>query len=147
MCGCIQGVKRTKLGLREFVRLGDFIQSIDTTKSLAVRRFPKRRDERTRQCFGMSFYLNIRAQGKFSCCHAPNQSGEQGRLLCNRPWPHKRQPNNHSIIQKVCGRNIIPFFICILTSFHPSQSKCQLGIVHSSSILSDITFVSMQPQV
>lgn len=34
---CTQGVKRTKLGLREFIRLGDFIQQIDTQRSLAVR--------------------------------------------------------------------------------------------------------------
>ncbi|KAG1663395.1 hypothetical protein FOA52_011673 [Chlamydomonas sp. UWO 241] len=32
----ITGLKRTKLGLREFVRLGDFVQSIDTDAALAV---------------------------------------------------------------------------------------------------------------
>ncbi len=32
----VQGSKKTKLGLREFVKLGDFIQSIDTVNSLAV---------------------------------------------------------------------------------------------------------------
>lgn len=31
-----QGVKRTKLGLREFVKLGDFIQRIDTQDCVAV---------------------------------------------------------------------------------------------------------------
>ncbi len=31
-----QGAKRTKLGLREFVKLGDFTQSINTKDSLAV---------------------------------------------------------------------------------------------------------------
>lgn len=34
---CPQGVKRTKLGLREFVKLGDFIQDIDPATGLAVR--------------------------------------------------------------------------------------------------------------
>lgn len=34
-CG-LQGVKKTKLGLREFVKLGDFQQVIDTQKQQAV---------------------------------------------------------------------------------------------------------------
>ncbi|GIM12285.1 hypothetical protein Vretimale_15651 [Volvox reticuliferus] len=34
----ITGAKRTKLGLREFVRLGEFTQHIDTTNNLAVNR-------------------------------------------------------------------------------------------------------------
>ncbi|KXZ56946.1 hypothetical protein GPECTOR_1g853 [Gonium pectorale] len=34
----ITGVKRTKLGLREFVRLGEFTQHIDAANSLAVNR-------------------------------------------------------------------------------------------------------------
>lgn len=34
----ITGVKRTKLGLREFVKLGEFVQRIDAEQSLAVRR-------------------------------------------------------------------------------------------------------------
>ncbi|MEW5302026.1 MAG: hypothetical protein WDW38_008655 [Sanguina aurantia] len=34
----ISGVKRTKLGLREFVKLGEFIQDIDPATSLAVNR-------------------------------------------------------------------------------------------------------------
>jgi len=32
----ITGVKRTKLGLRDFIKLGEFIQTIDTTNSLAI---------------------------------------------------------------------------------------------------------------
>lgn len=34
---CVQGVKRTKLGLREFIRLGDLTQEIDVAKGEAVR--------------------------------------------------------------------------------------------------------------
>ncbi len=33
---CKQGRTRTKLGLRDFIALGEFTQSIDTTRSLAV---------------------------------------------------------------------------------------------------------------
>lgn len=33
----LQGIKKTKLGLREFVRLGEFVQQIDTDQQLAVR--------------------------------------------------------------------------------------------------------------
>lgn len=32
----LQGVKKTKLGLREFIKLGDFIQQIDVQNSVAV---------------------------------------------------------------------------------------------------------------
>jgi hypothetical protein len=32
-----QGVKKTKLGLREFVKLGDFLQTIDIDSCTAVR--------------------------------------------------------------------------------------------------------------
>ena len=32
----LQGLKKTKLGLREFVRLGAFVQKIDTEQHLAV---------------------------------------------------------------------------------------------------------------
>lgn len=32
----LQGVKKTRLGLREVVSLGDFLQIIDTSKSTAV---------------------------------------------------------------------------------------------------------------
>ena len=34
----MQGRKRTKLGLREFITLGEFTQSIDTERQLAVNR-------------------------------------------------------------------------------------------------------------
>jgi hypothetical protein len=33
----LQGIKKTKLGLREFIRLGEFVQQIDTDNKLAVR--------------------------------------------------------------------------------------------------------------
>ncbi len=39
VCACVcvsQGVKRTKLGLREFIKLGDFTQIIDTDRKEAV---------------------------------------------------------------------------------------------------------------
>ena len=36
-CACWQGVRKTKLGLREFVTLGDFCQTIDTNTNRAVR--------------------------------------------------------------------------------------------------------------
>lgn len=35
----LQGVKKTKLGLREFVKLGDFQQIIDTQQQQAVRHY------------------------------------------------------------------------------------------------------------
>ena len=34
---CLQGARKTKLGLREFVTLGDFCQTIDTNTNRAVR--------------------------------------------------------------------------------------------------------------
>jgi hypothetical protein len=45
-----QGVKKTKLGLREFVKLGDFLQRIDTEAHTAVRaRAPQPRPARGRE--------------------------------------------------------------------------------------------------
>lgn len=34
--GAAQGIRKTKLGLREFIKLGDFVQQIDTDNKLAV---------------------------------------------------------------------------------------------------------------
>jgi hypothetical protein len=32
----LQGIRKTKLGLREFIKLGEFVQQIDTDNKLAV---------------------------------------------------------------------------------------------------------------
>lgn len=45
-CPAAQGVKRTKLGLRDFIKLGEFVQTIDTANSLAVRGWGREAESR-----------------------------------------------------------------------------------------------------
>jgi hypothetical protein len=109
-----QGVKRTKLGLREFVRLGDFIQTIDTENSLAV-----------------SWGLFV--SWKVQVVHGLNtdsrrcpfhHKGEQGRVLSHGPGLDQRQPDHHGVISKVCSDRSGERLVCQLDLPHRVLVAC-----------------------
>ena len=151
VCGCIQGVKRTKLGLREFVRLGDFIQSIDTTKSLAVRRFS--------QMPGRN--------GLGNCLYEPSMviSGNIHEVHSHAVMPPINQVNKVGF--SVTGLGLIKGSLTITASYKRSVERMLFMVLYilkgrphlnhkangellteyPSSILSDITYASSQLQV
>jgi hypothetical protein len=50
-----QGIRKTKLGLREFIKLGEFVQQIDTDNKLAVSTTP------------MSLFVAVGSWSHFTC--------------------------------------------------------------------------------
>ncbi len=88
-----QGAKKTKLGLREFVKLGDFVQSIDTASSQAVSVALGRRSERgqsratSQGAAGCKMQnLNPKLAGRCGGCNMSSPDG-LGGLSAVPAWP------------------------------------------------------------